>query len=94
LQNFGNPIDHKDLWFERSPFFYLDQVHAPVQLICAENDPRCPASESTQARDRLLELGKAVDFQLYLGEGHAFLKTENVVDAEVRRVNFLVKALE
>ena len=94
LQNFGNPKENYDLWYERSPFFFLDRVNAPVQLICGENDPRCPASESTQARDKLLELGKAVDFQLYLGEGHAFLKIENVVDAEVRRVEFLAKALE
>jgi Tol biopolymer transport system component/dienelactone hydrolase len=94
LQNFGNPEENRDLWYERSPFFFLDQVNAPVQLICGENDPRCPASESTQARDRLLELGKKVDFHLYLGEGHAFLKTENVVDAEVQRVEFLAKALE
>jgi dipeptidyl aminopeptidase/acylaminoacyl peptidase len=63
-------------------------------LICGENDPRCPASESTQARDKLLELGKEVDYQLYRGEGHVFLKTENLVDAEVRRVNFLAKVLE
>ena len=75
LQNFGNPKDNYDLWHERSPFFFLDQVKAPVQLICGENDPRCPASESVQARDKLLELGKEVDFHLYLGEGHAFLKT-------------------
>jgi dipeptidyl aminopeptidase/acylaminoacyl peptidase len=94
LQNFGNPVDHHALWYERSPFFFLDWVNAPVQLICGENDPRCPASESTQARDKLLELGKEVDFHLYKGEGHAFLKIESVVDAEVRRVNFLVKALE
>ena len=94
LQNFGNPRDDYDLWYERSPFFYLDRIKAPVQLICGENDPRCPASESIQARDRLLEYGKEVDFHLFLGEGHAFLKTENVVDAEVKRVNFLAKALE
>ena len=94
LQNFGNLKDNYDLWYERSPFFFLDQVKAPVQLICGETDPRCPASESTQARDKLLEFGKEVDFHLYLGEGHTFLKTENVVDAEVRRGNFLAKALE
>ena len=94
LQNFGNPKDNHDLWYDRSPFFFLDRIQAPVQLICGENDPRCPASESIQARDKLLELGKEVDFQLYTGEGHAFLKTENVVDAEVRRINFLVKAIE
>jgi dipeptidyl aminopeptidase/acylaminoacyl peptidase len=94
LQNFGNPKDNYDLWYASSPFFFLDRINVPVQLICGENDPRCPASESTQARDKLLELGKEVDFHLYLGEGHAFLKTENVVDAEVRRVNFLAKVLE
>lgn len=93
LQNFGNPKDNYDLWHQASPFFFLDQVQAPVQLICGENDPRCPASESIQAHVKLLELDKEVDFHLYLGEGHAFLKTENVVDAEVRRVNFLTKAL-
>lgn len=94
LQNFGNPVDHKELWYERSPFFFLNRVNAPVQLICGENDPRCPASESTQARDKLLELGKEVDFRLYHEEGHAFLKIENVTDAEARRVHFLAKALE
>jgi dipeptidyl aminopeptidase/acylaminoacyl peptidase len=94
LQNFGNPKNNYDLWYESSPFFFLDKVKAPVQLICGENDPRCPASESIQARDKLLELNKEVDFHLYLGEGHAFLKTENVVDAEVRRVDFLAKAME
>jgi dipeptidyl aminopeptidase/acylaminoacyl peptidase len=35
-----------------------------------------------------------VDFHLYEGEGHAFLKIENVVDSEVRRVEFLARALE
>ena len=86
LENFGNPKDNYDLWYERSPFFFLDQIKAPVQLICGENDPRCPASESVQARDKLLSFGSEVDFVLYEGEGHAFLKIENIVDSELRRV--------
>ena len=45
-------------------------------------------------QQRVVELGKEVDFNLYMGEGHVFLKTENVVDAEVHRINFLAKALE
>ena len=94
LQNFGNPKDDYDLWYRASPFFFLERVQAPVQLICGENDPRCPASESTQARDKLLELGKEVDFHLFRDEGHVFLKTENLINAEVRRVNFLAKVLE
>jgi dipeptidyl aminopeptidase/acylaminoacyl peptidase len=60
-----------------------------VQLVCGAHDVRCPASESTQARDELLARGKGCDFVLYEDEGHGFLKTENVVDAKLRRVAFL-----
>jgi len=94
IENMGDPEENYDLWYERSPFFFLERVTAPVQLICGENDPRCPAGESMAARDRLVELGKPVDFILYQGEGHAFLKIENVVDSEVRRTEFLARALE
>jgi Tol biopolymer transport system component/dienelactone hydrolase len=94
LENMGDPEGNRDLWYERSPYFFLERVQAPVQLICGANDPRCPASESIQARDALQGLGKEVDFVLYLDEGHSFLKIGNVVDHELRRVNFLVKAIE
>jgi dipeptidyl aminopeptidase/acylaminoacyl peptidase len=94
IENFGDPQENKALWQERSPFFFLDRITSPVQLICGENDPRCPAQESLQARDRLLELGCEVDFKLYKDEGHGFLKIENVIDAEMRRFAFLVRNLE
>ncbi len=94
IENFGDPAEHAELWRRRSPFFYLDRVQAPVQLICSGNDPRCPASESIAARDRLQELGKPVKLLLYADEGHALLKTENIVDQEVRRVEFLEAVVE
>ncbi len=93
LENFGNPVDNYDLWYARSPFFFLDRIQAPVQLICGENDPRCPPSESVAARDRLLALGRQVEFILYQGEGHAFLKVENLIDSETRRSGFLERIL-
>jgi dipeptidyl aminopeptidase/acylaminoacyl peptidase len=93
-ENMGDPETNAALWRERSPYFYLDRVQAPVQLICGANDPRCPASESTAARDILLALGKPVDYVLYPDEGHTFLKIENVVDHELRRAAFLRRALE
>lgn len=94
IENMGDPEDNKDLWIARSPYFFLDRVNAPVQMICGENDPRCPASESIDARNKLVELGKEVELLLYKGEGHSFLKIENVIDAEVRRVEFLAKVLD
>jgi len=94
IENMGDPQKKYTLWRERSPFFFLSRVRAPVQLICGANDPRCPASESTAARDVLAALGKPVDYILYPDEGHAFLKIANVVDHELRRVAFLRRALE
>ncbi len=94
IENMGDPEENYDLWYERSPFFFLDRVRAPVQLICGANDPRCPASESTEARDALLALGKSVELTLYPDEGHAFLKRENLLDAEKKRAEFLARALE
>ena len=94
IEMMGDPVENHDLWYERSPYFFLNEIRVPVQLICGEHDPRCPAEDSMETRDKLIELGKEVDFNLYEGEGHAFLKIENVVDSEVLRVEFLARALE
>jgi dipeptidyl aminopeptidase/acylaminoacyl peptidase len=94
IENMGDPVENEALWRERSPYFHLDRIQSPVQLICGANDPRCPASESLQAWDALLRLGKQVDLLLYPDEGHAFLKIQNVVDHELRRVAFLAACLE
>jgi dipeptidyl aminopeptidase/acylaminoacyl peptidase len=94
IENMGDPQEKHDLWQDRSPYFFLDRIQAPVQLVCGAHDPRCPVSESIRAREALLELGKEIDFTLYEDEGHSFLKIENVIDAEIHRVSFLAKVLE
>jgi dipeptidyl aminopeptidase/acylaminoacyl peptidase len=94
IETFGTPEENYNLWHERSPYFFLDRIQAPVQMICGANDPRCPASESLAARDELEELGKHCDLALYDDEGHGFLKIENVLDSEVRRMVFLSGVLE
>ena len=63
-------------------------------MICGENDPRCPASESLDAKNKLVELGKEVELHLYEGEGHSFLRIENVMDAEAKRLEFLERILK
>ncbi|MCK6538760.1 MAG: S9 family peptidase [Anaerolineales bacterium] len=94
IENMGDPGENYERWYNASPYFFLDRIEAPVQMICGGNDPRCPASDSIDTRDKLVELGKNVDFLLYEDEGHAFLKIEDVLDAETKRVEFLAKALD
>ena len=93
-ENFGDPVTNKDLWYERSPFFFLDRIQAPVQLICGENDVRCPASESQQAYQTLKEMGREPEYHLYPDEGHFFLKIENQIKSKTQVVDFLAKYLE
>ena len=93
-ENFGDPVANKDLWYERSPFFFLDQIQSPVQLICGENDVRCPASESKQAQETLITLGKESEYHLYLDEGHFFLKIENQIKSKQQSADFIAKYLD
>ncbi len=94
IENMGDPVENPERWYNTSPYFFLDRVQAPIQLICGAHDPRCPASESLDARDKLIELGRDVDLLLYEDEGHSFLKIENVIDSEMKRVEFLAKMLD
>ena len=93
-ENFGDPVTNHDLWYERSPFFSLDQIQSAVQLICGENDVRCPASESKQAYETLITLGKECEYHLYLEEGHSFLKIENQIKSKVQIADFLARYLD
>lgn len=94
LENFGDPESNQQLWHDRSPFFFLDRVQAPVQLICGAHDVRCPQSESEQAFQQLTNLGKECEYILYPDEGHSFLKVENQVKSKLQQVEFLAKHLE
>lgn len=94
IENMGDPEDNKELWIERSPYFFLDKINSPVQMICGGKDPRHPVSDTLQARDKMIELGKEVELLLYPNEGRSFLDIENQIDAETKRMEFLAKALE
>jgi dipeptidyl aminopeptidase/acylaminoacyl peptidase len=94
IENMGDPGENHARWYNASPYFFLVRVQSPIQLICSAHDPRCPAGDSLDARDKLIELGRDVELLLYEDEGHSFLKIENVIDADSKRVEFLAKILE
>ena len=80
---------------DRLAFLSDQHGHFSAYIIPANGgDSRCPASDSIDARDKLVELGKDVELLLYEDEGIAFLKIENITDSELKRVEFLAKSLE
>lgn len=90
-ENMGDPAQDPERFREASPIFFMEKVRAAIQLIAGAQDPRCPISESVQARDALHNLDKPVEFLDYEDEGHGFRKTENKVDALKRRAIFFEK---
>jgi acetyl esterase/lipase len=74
----GPPEELPDLYRERSPITYVEQVRVPVMVLAGENDPRCPIRQIDSYISRLQELGKPHDVYRY-DAGHASLVTEEVV---------------
>lgn len=74
---------------ERSPIYSAHRIRVPLLVLAGENDPRCPAEETLQLVEKLRGLNVKVEYKVYPGEGHAFLKKEDWVDRVKRTVEFL-----
>jgi len=91
LATMGDPEKNKDLFRDRSPIFFVDQIKAPLLLLAGGNDPRCPKEEAQQVMDAVTKRGGVVEYKVYENEGHGFARVENQIDA-YRRVSDFLKA--
>ncbi len=91
LATMGDPEKNKDLFQDRSPIFFVDQIKAPLLLLAGGNDPRCPKEEAQQVVDAVKKRGGVADYKVYENEGHGFARVENQIDA-YRRVSAFLKA--
>jgi dipeptidyl aminopeptidase/acylaminoacyl peptidase len=85
----GDPEKNPDFFRDRSPFFFVDRIKAPLLLLAGGHDPRCPKEETTQVVDEIKKRGGVVDSKIYEDEGHGFSRVENQIDAYQRVTNFL-----
>ena len=85
----GDPEKNPDFFRDRSPFFFVDRIKAPLLLLAGGHDPRCPKEETIQVADVIKKRGGVVDYKIYEDEGHGFSRVENQIDAYRRVTNFL-----
>lgn len=85
----GDPEKNPEFFRERSPFFFVDQIKAPLFLLAGGHDPRCPKKETIQVVDEIKKHGGVADYKIYEDEGHGFARVENQIDAYRRVTNFL-----
>lgn len=89
LATMGDPEKNKDLYHDRSPIFFVDQIKAPLLLLAGGHDPRCPHEESQQVVDAVKKRGGTVELKIYENEGHGFARVENQIDAYKRAADFI-----
>jgi dipeptidyl aminopeptidase/acylaminoacyl peptidase len=89
LATMGDPEKNPDLFHDRSPFFFVDKITAPLLLLAGGHDPRCPKEETIQVVDEIKKRGGVADYKIYDDEGHGFSRVENQIDAYQRVTNFL-----
>ncbi len=85
----GDPVKNKALWEDRSPVNFIQQIKAPLLILAAGNDPRCPKSEAQQVADAIRKNGGTVQLKIYEDEGHVFGRMENTLDSYKRISDFL-----
>lgn len=77
-----------------SPSNHVDKITKPLFIIQGLNDPRVPASESEQIKQKLMDKGHDVWYLLAKDEGHGFRKKENYTFQQLAIVMFLQKHLK
>jgi dipeptidyl aminopeptidase/acylaminoacyl peptidase len=73
-----------------SPINHLDRIAAPVLLLAAALDPRCPPGQIDEARERIRARGIECDSHIYPDEGHEISGIENRIDYDRRTVEYIL----
>lgn len=89
LNKMGDPKDNAELYRDRSPIHFLENLRAPILLTASARDVRCPPTEAREVVRRLKAMGKEHEYHEYTDEGHWPRKRKNLKDLYVRSVRFL-----
>ena len=81
----------KDLWEERSPITYVENVRAPLCIVHPQNDTRTPLKPVLRYVSRLLELGRAFELHVIPDMGHVVTRVEDALKILLPALMFLEK---
>jgi dipeptidyl aminopeptidase/acylaminoacyl peptidase len=85
----GTPEEKPELYRDRSPYYFAENLRAPLLLEHPENDSRCPLQPVQKFYDKLVELGKDVRLRVYKESGHAAMQVRQEIETYVEAINFL-----
>ncbi len=91
---FGKPEENPQLYHDRSPINYVENIRAPLFIWHRGNDSRCPLGPVEKFAKQLKERGKKYEMEVVWDEGHGLQKTENLARQYKAVVSFLNKELK
>lgn len=69
----------KELFVERSPITYINNMRSPICIVHPQNDSRCPLKPIMKFAYRLMELGKTFELYVISDIGHALQLDANAM---------------
>ncbi len=86
----GTPHDARDLYVERSPITYIDNVRTPVLILAGDHDSRCPIRQILNYLEALQ--ARALPHEVYRFEaGHGSLVIEERVRQMAAQLAFVME---
>jgi dipeptidyl aminopeptidase/acylaminoacyl peptidase len=93
-QFFGGPPDaNPDLYYDRSPINFIEQLNDPLLIIHRENDARCPIEPIYKFYERAVDLGKEIEMHVDMEAGHGQQTMEKVREQYTLSIEFMKKQL-
>jgi dipeptidyl aminopeptidase/acylaminoacyl peptidase len=83
--------EEEELYRERSPIFFADQIQDPIAIFQGGMDPIVPQNQADQIIKALGENQVPYLYRLYPMEGHGFKGSETIEDFYQQSVDFLKK---
>jgi dipeptidyl aminopeptidase/acylaminoacyl peptidase len=93
LENCGDMVKDRARLEYYSPINHLDRVTAPLLILAAACDPRCPTRQIATVVDRVRAGGVECEAVIYPDEGHEISGLEHRLDYERRTVEFMLAHL-
>jgi dipeptidyl aminopeptidase/acylaminoacyl peptidase len=92
-RNIGTPEENPDLYYERSPINFVENITCPLLVLQGDRDARCRIDEVRSMCERLQSCGREFELVVYEHEGHGFARLENRLDYMRRTADFFDKHL-
>ncbi len=92
LDKLVGPYD-ENLYRDRSPLFFADQIKVPVLFFQGSEDKMVPPNQAETMVKALKDNGVPVSYEIMIGEGHGFRRADSIITLMNISLAFLLRIM-